>query len=90
VIRPGQAPLDLTRTRAALAAWRAAGDAFDRSWTQARADALDAAREALGVAFARDTADRNDFEVVRDFVGCLAGLDFVRRLCADPRLEVQP
>lgn len=77
-------PLDLTRTRAALAEFDRVGDEFDADFCPENMERLDAARLKLASAFAEDTADRNDRDVVRDFVLCLRGLAFVRRLCASP------
>lgn len=75
-------PLDVTRTRAALAAFDRVGDQFDADPSALNIARLDEAREQVGVAFAADTADRNDANDVREFVQCLAGLTFVRRICA--------
>lgn len=77
--------LDLTRTEAALTAWERAGDVFEDDPSLANVAALDAARLALGEAFAEDTSDRNDRQTVVDHVQCLAGLDFVRGLVAEWR-----
>lgn len=77
-----QPPLDLTRTRAALAAYDAAGEFLEAATTQAEAtavaEAYEAARAAVGDAFAADTADRNRPEVAR-----LAGVEWIRALVAD-------
>jgi len=77
-------PLDLARTRAALAEFDRVGDEFDADFCPENSERLDAARLRLANAFAEDTADRNDRAVVRDFVLCMRGLTFVRRLCASP------
>jgi hypothetical protein len=73
---------DLTRTRAALAVFDAAGDAWEAKPTQATQEVMESAREALASAFAADTADKNDAATVRDFVLSLAGMTFVRRMLA--------
>jgi len=71
------APLDLTRTRAALAAYDAALVAFDEAATVEDLAPLQAAESAVGEAFALDTADRNDPAVARD-----TGVHWLRRLAA--------
>ncbi len=83
--------LDLTRTRAALAALDLFGLAMDQAVTIAECRvavaSYDAARLAVGEAFALDTADRNDPKTAREFVAHGgAGLEFVRRLCDVPCL----
>jgi len=64
-------PPDLTRTRAALAAYDAIGAESTADMTQDEADDFfkrsDAAKLAIGEAFALDTADRNEFEVARSW-----------------------
>jgi hypothetical protein len=75
-------PLDLTRTAAALAAYDAAGDAFDKYPSQGNITALECARLDLAHAFADDTADRNDRATVLGFVQSLVGMTFVRRMVA--------
>lgn len=76
-VRP---PLDLTRTAKALAAYDALGDAFDLDPSPANMAAVDVARVTVGEAFADDTADRNDRKDVTEFVQCMAGMTFVRRM----------
>jgi hypothetical protein len=76
-------PLDLTKTSRALAAYDAAGDAFDVDPSPANMAALDAARLVVGESFADDTTDRNDRKDVTEFVQCLAGITFVRRMVAE-------
>jgi hypothetical protein len=76
-------PLDLARTRAALAAYDAADAAIDTASdadVEAAFARADEARRALGSAYADDTADRNDRATVESFVMCAAGLSFVRHM----------
>lgn len=62
---------DLTRTRAALAAYNAIDAEVTDAMTQGEADDFfkrsDAAKLAIGEAFALDTADRNEPEVARSW-----------------------
>lgn len=62
---------DLTRTRAALAAYDAIDAEITDTMSQEEADDFfkrsDAAKLAIGEAFALDTADRNDPEVARSW-----------------------
>ena len=62
---------DLTRTRAALAAYDVIDAEITADMTQEEADDFfkrsDAAKLAIGEAFALDTADRNEFEVARSW-----------------------
>lgn len=64
-------PPDLTRTRAALAAYDAIDAEIADDMTEAAATdffaRLDVAKLAVGDAFALDTADRNDPEVARSW-----------------------
>lgn len=64
-------PPDLTRTRAALAAYDVIDAEITADMTQDEADDFfkrsDAAKRAIGEAFALDTADRNEFEVARSW-----------------------
>lgn len=58
---------DLTRTRAAIAAYDEIDAQIERCPTcdfEALLDGLDEAKRAIGAAFALDTADRNDPEVL--------------------------
>ena len=66
---------DLTRTRAAIAAY----DAID-------AEITDAAKLAIGEAFALDTTDRNEFEVARSWAAFNVDRtrEFVTVLTANP------
>ncbi len=75
-------PLDLTRTKAALKEYDRIGEEFDANVCQENSDRLDAQRLVLADAFAKDTADRNDYQTVYEHVLCLAGLNFIRRLVA--------
>ena len=76
------AELDLGRTRDALADYDAHHckevdiDGVDGWWK--RSDTL---LIAIGIAFATDTADRNEPETARTTVNCPAGLGWIRRLC---------
>lgn len=75
-------PIDLKRTRAALAVFDAAGGTWEATPTRSSEEVMEAAREALAVAFAADTANRNDAEDVRKFALSLAGITVIRRMCA--------
>lgn len=84
-----RAPLNLAATAAALEAFDAAGQRMDDARTVgesiAALAAYEAAREAVGLAFADATADRNDRKDVIEFTRCGAGLAFVRRTVADAK-----
>jgi hypothetical protein len=69
--------LDLTRSRAALAALDAAWDTFEGAPDLTTLGALEAAELATVDAFRADTADRNDPAAITVF-----DLPFIRRLCA--------
>jgi hypothetical protein len=62
---------DLTRTRVAIAAYDAIDAEITDAMMQDEADDFfkrsDAAKLAIGDAFALDTADRNEFEVARSW-----------------------
>lgn len=83
-------PPDLTRTRAALAAYDVIDAEITDTMTQDEADDLfkrsDAAKLAIGEAFALDTADRNEFEVARSWAAFNVDRtrEFVTRLTTNP------
>ena len=61
---------DLTRTRAAIAAYDELDAQIERCPTcdfEALLNGLDETKRAIGAAFALDTADRNDPEVARSW-----------------------
>lgn len=78
--------LDLTRTRASLAAFDAAGENLEDINTAAdlaaALKARDDAQTAIGDAFAEDTADRNDADIARRVPMCIAGILYIRQLCS--------
>ena len=81
---------DLTRTRAALAAYDVIDAEITADMTQDEADDFfkrsDAAKLAIGEAFALDTADRNEFEVARSWAAFNVDRtrEFVTRLTTTP------
>ena len=83
-------PPDLTRTRAALAAYDSIESAFTADITLVECTMYmarsDAAKLAIGEAFALDTADRNEFEVARSWAAFNVDRtrDFVTRLTTNP------
>lgn len=72
------------RTRHALAAYdaadRAVGDATLLDDIERALERREAARDALGEAFAADTADLNERDIALSVPRCPAGVAFLRRL----------
>lgn len=73
---------DFSRTRAALAVFDAVEDAWFEAGGEQPYEPVEAARLAIGEAFAADTADINSPEVARLISKDQYGMERVREFCA--------